>query len=196
MVLGGQPPGRVGRRRIFFPKGRESGLSSFYDPGVELRDEVILLRAPVEDDAGAVAAACADGEIGRFIPLIPTPYTRADAEAWIRRSTEARAAGTSHPFAIVDGATGELLGSIEMRPENGMIGYWIAAAARGHGVATRALRLVCDWRRERPLRLMTHPDNVASQRVAEKAGFRRIGLRPHEPAFRDGTADAVLFQLD
>jgi RimJ/RimL family protein N-acetyltransferase len=75
------------------------------------------------------------------------------------------------------------------------IGYWVAAAARGRGVATRALRLVCEWRQERPLRLVTHPRNVASQRVAEKAGFRCVGKCPHEPVFRDGTAEAVRFEL-
>ena len=43
---------------------------------------------------------------------------------------------------------------------------------------------------------MTHPDNAASQRVAAKGGFRRIGIAEHLPAFRDGLAEAVLFQLD
>jgi RimJ/RimL family protein N-acetyltransferase len=43
---------------------------------------------------------------------------------------------------------------------------------------------------------MTHPANVASQRVAEKVGFRRVGVTPHEPRFRDGVAEAILFRLD
>jgi RimJ/RimL family protein N-acetyltransferase len=96
---------------------------------------------------------------------------------------------------IVDAGSDRLLGAIEFRPADGTIGYWVAAGARGRGVATRALRLVCDWRSERPLRLMTHPDNVASQRVAEKAGFRRVGRTEHRPAFRDGLTEAVLFEL-
>ena len=49
---------------------------------------------------------------------------------------------------------------------------------------------------ERPLWLMTHPDNRGSQRVAEKAGFRRVGLERHDPPFRDGTTEAVKFELD
>ena len=77
-----------------------------------------------------------------------------------------------------------------------MVGYWVAAGARGRGIASSALRLVCDWSTARPLQLMTHPDNAASQRVAEKGGFRRLGMAPHLPAFRDGLAEAVLFQLD
>jgi hypothetical protein len=45
MVLGGQPPGRVGRRRIFFRKAAASGLSSFYDRGMELREGDLAEKA-------------------------------------------------------------------------------------------------------------------------------------------------------
>jgi RimJ/RimL family protein N-acetyltransferase len=54
----------------------------------------------------------------------------------------------------------------------------------------------CGWWRGRPVRLVTHPDNVASQRVAEKAGFRLVGTELHEQAFRDGSAEVVVFRLD
>jgi RimJ/RimL family protein N-acetyltransferase len=163
---------------------------------MELRGEDLLLRPPRVDDAGAIVAACSDEEILRYIPLMPVPYVRADAEWWIDRAGQAWRDGSACPFAIVDAGSGALLGAIEIRPRRGDIGYWIAPEARGRGVATRALGLVCEWRAERPLWLVTHPDNIGSQRVAEKAGFRRVGLQPHEPIFRDGTTEAVRFELD
>jgi RimJ/RimL family protein N-acetyltransferase len=163
---------------------------------VELRDDDILLRRPEASDVDAIAAACSDEEIVRYIPLIPVPYERADAEWWIGRAYEAWTDGSACPFVIVEVRTGRLLGAIEVRPQRGDIGYWIAPTARGRGVCTRALRLVLDWRTERPLWLMTHPENAASQRVAEKAGFRRVGLVPHDPPFRDGTTEAIRFELD
>ena len=48
----------------------------------------------------------------------------------------------------------------------------------------------------RRLELLTDPDNVASQRVAEKVGFQREGvLRAHLP-HRDGRVrDGVMFSL-
>ena len=147
-------------------------------------------------DVDAIVAEFTDPEIPRFIPLVPRPYAREDAEWWVDRCANAWRDGSAYPFVIEDAGTGELLGAIEVRPESGSIGYWIAARARNRGLATRALRLLCEWRTERPLWLMTHPDNTASQRVAEKAGFRRVGLRPHEPHFRDGVTEAVMFQLD
>jgi RimJ/RimL family protein N-acetyltransferase len=163
---------------------------------VELQGDDFVLRPPASADIDAIVAEIADEDIGRFIPLIPSPYARADAEAWIERVGRAWADGTSCPFVIVDMVAGKLLGAIEVRPLRGDIGYWVAAGARGRGIATRALRLICEWREERPLWLVTHPDNAASQRVAEKAGFRRVGLVPHEPHFRDGTTEAVRFELD
>jgi RimJ/RimL family protein N-acetyltransferase len=47
----------------------------------------------------------------------------------------------------------------------------------------------------RRLQLTTHPENGASQRVAEKAGFCRIGTTHEHATFRDGTREAVLFEL-
>jgi len=163
---------------------------------VEIRGDHILLRPPALADLDAIVAACSDDEIARFIPLMPVPYRRSDAEWWVDRCVQAWRDGEAFPFAIVDPASDRLAGAIEFRPVDGSIGYWVAAAARGSGLATRALQLVCEWRPGRPLQLVTHTANTASQRVAEKNGFRRIGVVTHEPAFRDGTAEAVLFRLD
>ncbi|SCF47606.1 MULTISPECIES: GNAT family N-acetyltransferase [unclassified Streptomyces] len=72
------------------------------------------------------------------------------------------------------------------------VGYWTAEAARGTGVATRALRALTTHVRDetdlRELRLLHQEDNTASCRVAEKSGyvFSRV-LPAFPPAFpRDG----------
>lgn len=60
------------------------------------------------------------------------------------------------------------------------VGYWVKREARGRGVATRALRLLSRWAFDelgaRRVQLIAQPENLASQRVAEKAGFQREGL--------------------
>ena len=163
---------------------------------MELRGDDLLLRPPGARDIDAIVAACSDSEMARFLPMLPSPYARSDAEWWVARCDQAWKDGESCPFAIVDARSDELLGAIEVRLANNTIGYWVAPPARGRGVATRALELVCGWHAERPLLLLTHPGNIASQRVAEKAGFRRVGTREHRPPFRDGSSEAFLFQLD
>ena len=166
-----------------------------YHPGMEIRDEDLLLRPLSTADLDTLVLALNDPDIVRFIPGVPAPYTRADAKAWLKRCAEVWRTGESCPLAIVDAESDELLGSIEVHFAGPTVGYWVVQEARGRGVATRALQLVCSATELRPLRLTTHPDNHASQRVAEKAGFKRIGSTADHPAFRDGTRTAALFEL-
>jgi RimJ/RimL family protein N-acetyltransferase len=83
-------------------------------------------------------------------------------------------------LAITDAATGALLGNAGLavgEPGVGEISYWVAADARGRGAATRAVRLLVDWAWQcglRRVQLHARVENVGSQRVAEKAGLRRV----------------------
>jgi RimJ/RimL family protein N-acetyltransferase len=164
---------------------------------MELRDTSLILRPPSDGDVSAVTAACQDREMARFIPGFPSPYSEDDARGWVASRNQD---GTSKTFVIVDAETGALYGAIEVRlGEIGSIGYWVAAEARGRGVATSALILLSRWAVteggvER-LELTTHPDNVASQRVAEKAGFTREGILRSHMHFSEGRRDSVMFSL-
>ena len=64
--------------------------------------------------------------------------------------------------------------------------YWLTASGRGRGIATKAVRLLCDWAftelgLER-LTLKTYKANVSSRRVAE-----RVGFRPSEQAHEEAS---------
>jgi RimJ/RimL family protein N-acetyltransferase len=165
---------------------------------VELRDGDIQLRPWTLDDVPAVVAACNDAEIQKWIPVIPRPYTDKDARAFIMGESRGSAA---HQYAITEG--GHVVGSIGMAVNDsrtGHVGYWCAAETRGRGVTTRALRLLSkhaleDLRLER-LELITDPDNLASQRVAEKVGFQREGVLRSHLTHPDGRRrDSVMFSL-
>jgi RimJ/RimL family protein N-acetyltransferase len=169
---------------------------------MKLRAIGIGLRMWRDDDAPALIAACNDPEIVRWLPVIPSPYGEAEAREYLEQCRLNWDLGQAFNFAIVD-EPGELLGSIAMRAlrfKVGHIGYWIAPAARRRGVATTALQLLCQWAVEevglKRLELMTDPDNVASQGVAEKAGFRREAVLRSNLEYRDGSRrDSVMFSL-
>ena len=50
---------------------------------------------------GADEAARMIEEIARFVPLMPSPYTREDADEWVERCAEVWRTGEAFPFAIV-----------------------------------------------------------------------------------------------
>lgn len=80
------------------------------------------------------------------------------------------------------------------------MGMWIRASKAGQGLGTLALRALVEWGfTEWPwLRLSWHRDgrNVASQRVAEKAGLRAEGiLRSHFTALDGQRRDTLCFAL-
>ena len=173
-------------------------------PNPPLSDGAIFLRPFRAEDAPAVTAACQDPEIQRWIPMIPVPYAEADARRFILMTLQAWHDGTGYEFAIVDAAADRYLGSIGLHPGPNLrrvsVGYFVAPEARRRGVALRALRLVTEWGFAQlgieRLALWTLPGNVASQRVAEKAGFRFEGITSNWESDRDDRPiDAVMFSM-
>ena len=168
---------------------------------VEIRGEGVVLRQWRMEDAPAVAAACQDSEIARWLSFVPEPYTEADARFYVRDCIEAGEYRT--PFAITDAETGDVIGSIDMRinrMKTGHVGYWLAPEARGRGLTSAALLALSRWGFQGlgigRVELVTDPDNIASQRVAEKAGFTREGVLRSILLNRDGSrGDGVMFSL-
>jgi RimJ/RimL family protein N-acetyltransferase len=138
-------------------------------------------------------------EIARFVPFVPVPYGDDDGRAFLDSVERAWSESDERTFAICRDDD-VLIGAITVRlREGGTVGYWLAASARGKGLMTEAVRAVVRWardeRRIEQLFLWTHPENLASQAVAERAGFVRIGVAEHIPPFRDGTTVGVKFEL-
>ncbi len=146
-----------------------------------LSDGIVTLRQWTEADAPAIVE-CLDGdeEITRWLDQIPQPYGLEHALAYIRGVTgNAREAR----FALTDANAGRLLGSIgatwNEAGDVAEIGYWLRADGRGRGATTRAVLLLTRWvvgEGAARVQLRAAVENVASRRVAEKAGFRLEGV--------------------
>ncbi len=167
---------------------------------MEIRTERLVLRPPRADDLAAVVAACQDDDIRRFIPHVPEPYTEADGRAFLETVTRDWEEAEDRTFAITLAGDDTLVGAVTVRlRDGGTVGYWLSPSARGRGLMAEAVRAVARWAREDMgvgrLFLWTHPDNLASQAVAEQSGFVRLGLAQHDPPFRDGTTTGVKFEL-
>ncbi len=149
-----------------------------------ITDGEITLRLHAEADVPAIVAACQDPEIPRWT-RVPEAYGEEDARTWLRQEAVARGRGDLLGLVIVGQGDVPLLGSVgitrldheEARCE---LGYWLAREARGRGVATRAVRALSAWifdnLRVDRIVICAEPANVASRRVAERAGFTFEGI--------------------
>jgi len=154
---------------------------------IEVVDGFVSLRPWSAVDADALVRRINDPDIAAFLDLVPQPYTTADAHDWFAIAAEGWRAGTSATFGIHVDALDGAIGGVGVRfltdLDDGCaeIGYWIGAEARGHGVATAATLAAARWSFDTVpelarLQLRADVDNLASNRVAEKAGFTREGV--------------------
>jgi RimJ/RimL family protein N-acetyltransferase len=143
------------------------------DPG--LGDGVVLLREWADDDSAWYAEKVRDPLIQRFTTDSPT-LDAGQVRAAIAR---VRGAGDEEGFVICDAVTSERLGSIALSHDGraGQVSYWVAAEARGRGVAARALTMFSSWSFQMvdldELWLRVHRENIASHRTALRAGYQR-----------------------
>lgn len=136
-------------------------------------------------------------------------YPRRSMEATVRAALERwredwkSNSATTRAFATRDAATRELIGGCQIRLREKRVGelsYWTFPAHRRKGAATRAVGLACEFAfRELGVERMeayVEPDNVASRRVVERAGFTEEGIvRARELTEGGERRDMLLFSL-
>jgi RimJ/RimL family protein N-acetyltransferase len=165
-----------------------------------LRTGRLTLRPPGADDAGDVFAAV-DDEIRRWMPW-SLEYTHEKALRWCTEESVRDQVHEAH-FVIVPHATGRFAGVIGISRadwEAGVAetGYWLGPGGRRHGHATEAVREVARYvfgLGFHRLELLAAPGNVASQRVAERAGFTREGVLRDARPVPGGRSDMVIFSV-
>jgi RimJ/RimL family protein N-acetyltransferase len=186
--LATDPPGPAPRAVPDLPGGRlTDGVTELRPLGPADTADAAALHA--EPDVAATTVGDATREVARMC---------AEAEGeWL--------AGRRCRLTIRDAASGAFAGDIGLfnfDPQLGeaMTGYAMMAAWRGRGHATRAVRLLAGWAFTHAglARIIagTVPENVASQRVLERAGFQREGRqRSRLPGPAGTRVDDVLYAL-
>jgi RimJ/RimL family protein N-acetyltransferase/ADP-ribose pyrophosphatase YjhB (NUDIX family) len=169
----------------------------------ELTDGVVTLR-PWRDEDIEPAIAGHDAEIARWFgsPVGRPSYDehKHAVDDWRRGYDE----GRSRVNFVVEHDR-DVVGSVEVRDLGNRVGslsWTLYAGHRGHGYATRAVRLLTDYAIDglgmRRVEAEVDADNERSLRVATRAGLLREGVKRVEPGMHDrtdGTRVVVLARL-
>lgn len=169
-----------------------------------LRSERLTLRPYTLDDVDFVFDMYSRWEVQRYLGR--TPRVMADRDEAAER---VRAwAELDHPLSgiwlIVETETGERLGTALLKelPASGAaepsgdieVGWHLHPDAWGRGIASEAATAVLAHAAQQGLQrvlAVVYPENLASQRVAERIGMRSLGLTR---AYYD--VECVLFAID
>ncbi|MCB7137340.1 GNAT family N-acetyltransferase [Cellulosimicrobium marinum] len=166
-----------------------------------LADARVHLATPTLDDVDAITTACQDPDVAAWT-VVPSPYAREDAvgfvegyvgPGWERGNVLTWAVRASSPDGSGTGGSGPLLGMVGLglddapdAERSAELGYWMAPAGRGRGLATAACRLVVDRAFDPEglglarLSWEAYVGNWPSRRLAWRLGFRVEGtVRGH-----------------
>ncbi|HEY3614843.1 MAG TPA: GNAT family N-acetyltransferase [Gaiellales bacterium] len=165
----------------------------------------VTIRPAMTGDAGELAALFR-AEREHLAPWDPRRdpgfYTRAGQRARLTAVERDRAAGTAYRFLILE--DGELAGEIALSNvvrrafQSGSLGYWVAGARNGRGVATAAVeqivRLAFGELDLHRIEAGTLLHNVGSQIVLDRNGFAPFGVATGYLRIAGAWCDHVLFQ--
>jgi ribosomal-protein-alanine N-acetyltransferase len=159
----------------------------------------LRLRPWRDADAPALMRAYQDPEIQRW--HVRRADSVAEAQSWLVAWRGGWATETEASWAIVDASSDELLGRAALKhltftDGSADVAYWTVPAARGRGVAPRAVATMSAWALGEAgfhrLDLAHAVGNVASCRVAAKVGFEPEGVQRSAWLQTDGRHDVHL----
>ena len=172
----------------------------------EFTDGRITIRPYLEADIPRLFEAVRESvaELSAWLPWCTPAYSLKDSTEFIMTCPTNWKQGEHYSFLIEEAGDGRFLGGVGLNFINRLhnfanVGYWVRSSATGQGVAGAAVRLAAGFGfRElgfSRLEILAAVGNVASQRVADKAGARREGILRKRLQLHGEALDAVLFSL-
>ena len=169
-----------------------------------LETDRLVLRPLTLRDAPAVAAGAGDARVAQYLLAVPTPYPVTLAKAWVkdRLGWWKHGRGVTLGIELRD-APGDLLGTVSLRryvrDRRAELGYWLGAGAWQHGIATEAARALVafGFAHYQLARIYAYVlgGNTASERVLEKLGMQREGVKRQHIAKGKTLHDIVVYGL-
>ncbi|AVE03451.1 GNAT family N-acetyltransferase [Pseudomonas sp. ICBG1301] len=166
-----------------------------------LLTERLILQPLTLDDAEGIQQQFPHWEVVRYLnALVPWPYPADGARTYLEQiALPAMARGKEWHWSIrLKSAPDKLIGNISLMDEHdNNRGFWLGPQWQGQGLMREACAAVNDYWfgvLERPLlRVPKAAPNLASRRISEREGMRRV--RTDQGEFVEGTFPRDLWEM-
>jgi len=173
---------------------------------IELTDGDLVIRTYRAEDAESLYEAVRESiaTVSPWLGWCHEKYSIEESRDFIAGRVSAAQGDEWYSFAILDRHSHRYLGGVGLNFINRIhqmanLGYWVRSTATNHGVASRATILAARFGFERlgmqRIEIVAATGNIASQRVAEKAGATREGVLRHRLLIDGQPQDAVIYSL-
>lgn len=162
----------------------------------------LRLRPMERKDIADFVRELNDWDVQQWLSIPPFPYSHRDGEAYLAIVRDNHR--TLHPtiFVIADPESDAALGvtAIDLKSGGtGELGYWLARAQWGRGIAKEAAQALLRHALAHPVLrqviAVTDPENLRSQRVLTAVGFVDRGLRDRPSPSRRGSTQVRSYEL-
>jgi len=156
---------------------------------MKLETKRLILRAWSEKDVDDLIEGLNDLRVSKWLLRVPNPYTKKDAERWIKYCHENDKKGKkrdSYYFAIELKSEKKVIGGVDLERINKFRGtagggIWISAKYHGHGYGAEAfgerIKFAFDKLKLRRIENGYFKGNPSSLKMQEKFGYKLEGMK-------------------
>ena len=141
---------------------------------IKIETERLVLKKLVDADKERLVSLIGDFRVSKTLSNVPYPYTLDDADEWLKIVD-------NEEFNLNIFLNDDLIGGIGPTPAEGdfyELGYWLGVEYWGQGYATESVMELLDYAKSNTpcekFKANVFKENVASAKVLEKNGFKRV----------------------
>ena len=142
---------------------------------IKIQTEKLVLKKLVQADKERLVSLIGDFMVSKTLSNVPYPYTLDDADEWLEIVD-------NEEFNLSIFLNNDLIGGIGLTPledDFHELGYWLGVDYWGQGYATESVRGLLNYTKSNTpcekFKANVFKENVASAKVLEKNGFKRVG---------------------
>ena len=141
---------------------------------IKIETERLVLKKLVDADKERLVSLIGDFRVSKTLSNVPYPYTLDDADEWLKIVD-------NEEFNLNIFLNDDLIGGVGLTPAEDdfyELGYWLGIEYWGQGYATESVMELLNYAKSNTscekFKANVFKENVASAKVLEKNGFKRV----------------------